>query len=413
MKNKKYLPSIFFLTIFLACYFLPKDTFSKAANPAQKSDTLVVSNPKNPIYKNGLKMRIVFEEDLTIGEIEGDDHYMFGSNIVFNTDENGNFYVSDFDNHRIQKYDPGGRYLLTIGREGQGPGEFQTLSVVRFDKDNNLYVTDGSNRRISFFNRRGEFLHQISLQERYENLYINSKDFFVANRWKLIQEGGVSRQTSLYGLFDSKFNLMAELFKDEFKSSMPSGFDESSLVNFLANLLSMTVFRPQVRYTVSSKDLIYLGYPEKYEIHIYSPEGISVKKITRDFDPIPVKEKDKKNFLDIAINGFSAQIFTDEIKKKAFPKIKYPKNKPAYNSFVLMENGWLAVIVESVKDEYTLFDVFDQEGKYIANFKTPIPAEGILSEFFFFKNDHAYAVVTEKDYKFVKRYTFEIQEYKV
>jgi hypothetical protein len=386
--------------------------FSKAKKTFQESDVIVVSNPKDPIYKNGLKMRIVFKEDLSIGEIEGDENYMFGGNIVFNTDEDGNFYVSDFDNHRIQKYDPKGKYLLTIGQEGQGPGEFRNLTVARFDKDKNLYVTDGSNRRISFFNRKGEFLLQIPIIERYDNLYINSKGFYVANNWILTQEGGASRQTSLYGLFDDKFNQVAELFKDEFKSSLPSGFDESSIVNFLANLLSMTAFKPQVRYTLSSGDYIYLGYPEKYEINIYSPEGKPVKKITRNFEPIPIKEKDKENFVNIAIDGFSAQIFTQEIKKKAFQKIKYPKDKPAYHSFVLMENGWLAVIVESVEDEYTLFDIFDQEGKYIANFKTPIPAEGMLSEFFFFKNNHAYAVVTENDFKFVKRYKFEIQEYK-
>jgi len=397
--------------IFFATNFLPKAMFSKANNPFQESDVIVVSNPKDPIYKNGLKMRIVFEEDLSIGEIEGDDNYMFGGNILFNTDEDGNFYVSDYDNHRIQKYDPEGKYLLTIGQEGQGPGDFRNLSVPRFDIDKNIYITDGSNRRISFFNRKGEFLRQIPLKKRYNDVYINSKGFFVANNWNLIQEDNVTIQTSIYALFDDKFNQVAEFFKDEFISSMPSGFDESSIVNFLANLLSTTAFKPQVGYTLSSDDYIYLGYPEKYEINIYSPEGKPAKKITRKYDLIPVKEKDKKSFVNLAIDGFSAQIFTEEIKAEAFQKIKYPKYKPAYDSFVLMENGWLAVIVESVEDEYTLFDIFDQEGKYVANFKTSIPAEGILSRIFFFKNDCAYAVVTENDFKFVKRYKFKIQEY--
>ncbi len=392
--------------------FAPKELHSTAKNPPQESDVVVVSNPKGPIYKNGLKMRIVFEEDLSIGEIQGDDNYMFGSNIVFNTDKDGNFYVTDFDNHRIQKYDPEGTYLLSFGRGGQGPGEFRSLSVARFDKDENIYIADGSNRRISFFNRKGEFLRQIPLQKRYDDIFINSKGFFVANNWILTQQDNVTTQTYLYGLFDDKFKLIAELFKGEFKSPAISGYDESSIIDFLADLLSMTVFKPHTRYTLSNDDHIYLGHPENYEILIFSPEGRPVKIITRDFNPIPVKEKDKENFAAIAFDGFSAQIFTEDIKTKAFKKIKYPKNKPAYHSFVLMENGWLAVIVESVEDEYTLFDIFDRDGKYIANFKTPMPAEGMLSEFFFFKNDRAYAVVTENDYKFVKRYKFEIQEYK-
>ncbi len=70
------------------------------------------------------------------------------------------------------------------------------------------------------------------------------------------------------------------------------------------------------------------------------------------------------------------------------------------------------MIVDSVEDEYTLFDIFDREGEYIANFKTPVPAEGMYS-ILFFKNGKAYTVVTESDYKFVKRYSYEIQEYKI
>lgn len=94
----------------------------------------------------------------------------------------------------------------------------------------------------------------------------------------------------------------------------------------------------------------------------------------------------------------------EELRKHSIRLIRYPKNKPAYESFALMENGWLAVIVESIENEYTLFDIFDQEGKYIARFKAKIYAEGL-----FFKNGKAYAVASEDGYKFVKRYDFKIQ----
>ena len=98
--------------------------------------------------------------------------------------------------------------------------------------------------------------------------------------------------------------------------------------------------------------------------------------------------------------------------------IKYPKYKPAYQSFTLigsgmnqsfslMENGWLALIADLIKDEYTLFDLFDEEGRYIAQFKTTIPGEGL-----FFKNGKAYAIATDEGYKFVKRFTIKFQELK-
>jgi len=407
MNNRIYSILISITLIFLAIFYFSKETITAENALFQKSDIVVISNPKAPTHK----LRIVFTEELSIGEAEGDENYMFGQNIAFNTDEDGNFYVSELDTNRILKYDPEGKYLLAFGREGQGPGEFRNLSVPQFDKGNNLYITDRSNRRISFFDKDGKYLRQIRMQEIYDNLYINSKGFIVANKSSVSQKGNLRKRTNIYGLFDDKFNLVKELFKDEIETPMPTGTDASSLAELIAETFSILAFRPQVISTLTDYDFIYLGYPDKYEINVYSPEGKLVKKITRDYNPFPVNEKDKENYLKIVSESLSSPIFPDDIKKKALQKIKCPKYKPAYQSFTLMENGWLAVIVDSVEDEYTLFDIFDREGEYIANFKTPVPAEGMFS-ILFFKNDKAYSVVTEDDYKFVKRYNFEIQEYK-
>ena len=414
MNNKIYSFLVSVIVIFSAMSYFDERIFAGEMSGIQKSDEVVVSNPKAPVYKNGVKMRIAFIEDLSIGEVEGDENYMFGTSITFNTDEDGNFYVSDSDNNRILKYDAKGKYLLTIGRKGQGPGEFQSLSVPRFDKDKNLYVADPINNRISFFDKNGKYLKQIQMKERYFDPYVNSKGFIVANKLNLSQEANIQKQTLIYGLFDDKFNLTAELYRDEMELAMPTGIDESALVDFVAKAFSARAFRPYVRLTLANNDFIYLGYPEKYEINIYSPQGKIAKKITKEHEPIAVSEKDKESFSKIAGESLtrSSSVFTENMVKKAFQKIKYPKYKPAYQSFILMENGWLAVIVDSLEGEYTLFDIFDQDGKYIANFKTAEPAEGMFSEVLFFKNGKAYAVVTKDDYKFVKRYRLEIQEYK-
>ena len=401
---------LFMLSV--AGYFGPDGSAGELV-PRQKPDeAVVVSNPKTPASNSGLPIRIAFKEDLSIGEVEGDEHYMFGKGILFNTDKEGNFYVADSENYRIQKYDARGKYFITIGRKGQGPGEFMGVSSPRFDRNNNLYITDEVSRRITFFDRDGKFLRQVQMKDRYLDPQLNSKGFFVANKWTIYDEAGANKQSNLFGLFDDHFNLLAELRKDEITMVLPSGLDEGSLADFLAKALGLAAFRPSVTYAVGPNDLIYLGYPEKYEIKVFSAEGKLVRKITRDYDPIPVGEKDKADFMSKASYGFSAPIYTESIKKRAFQKIKYPDHKPAYQSFALMENGWLAVIVDSLEGQYTLFDIFDQDGRYIANFKTPIPAEGVFSRPVFFKNGKAYAVTTEKDFQFVKRYFLEIQEYR-
>ncbi len=403
MANKIYSFLVSIFVIFLASNYISEEALAEEKSIIQKPEqVVVVSNPKTPKSK----MRIVFKEELSIGKAEGDENYMFGSFIIFNTDKEGNFYVTDWDRRRIQKYDTEGKYLLTIGRQGQGPGEFQNLTIARFDKDGHFYVTDLANRRISFFDTEGKYLRQIPIPDVFENLYINSREYFVASCSKRLGDDITAGWRIVDGLFDEKFNPVAEFHSTIFSPKPPEGRDMTSMAKFTAGIISNGAFQPRAMHTIADNDYIYFGYPENYTVDIYSPEGIKTKTITRKYDPIEVGEKDKEYFVsNIAENFMRGR--AEDFKKEAIRFIQYPKYKPAYHSFALMENGWLAVVVEFIENEYTLFDLFDEEGTYIGNFKANIPPDGL-----FFKSGKAYAIAAEEGYQFAKRYSFEVQEYR-
>lgn len=365
----------------------------------------VISNPKHPIPKDGLKKKIVFTEELSIGVIEGDENYMFGDYVVFNTDEEGNFYVTDWDRRRIQKFDVEGKYLLTIGRQGQGPGEFRNLTVARFNTDGLFYVTDIANRRISFFDTDGNYLKQIRIPGVFENLYMNSRGYFISSFSSNLDTKDGYGWKIVYSLFDDQFNVVHDFYSRINELKPPEGRDLTSRAKFTASILNRIVFQPQPVYTVADNDYIYFGFPEDYTINIYSPDGIPLRTIKREYDPIKVGGKDKEYFVKNIAEPFMGNR-PEDYKKEVIKFIEYPKYKPAYDNFTLMKNGWLVVVVEFIEGEYTLFDLFDEEGMYIGNFKANIAPDGL-----FFKNGKAYAVATENDYKFVKRYSFGIQEY--
>jgi len=159
---------------------------------------------------------------------------------------------------------------------------------------------------------------------------------------------------------------------------------------------------------MSQSGFIYLGYPEKYEIKIFSPEGKLVKILEREYDPIKVGKKHKEIFINYLEDEYYIFMQVDEsLKKDIAGLIKYPKYLPAYQIFTLMENGWLFVIVDSGEEDAKLIDVFDQDGKYISQFTTSVSTDRLI-----FKNGKAYAVATENDYRYVKRYSYEIQEFR-
>jgi hypothetical protein len=360
----------------------------------------VVENSLEPLNP---ELKIIFEEDLTIGVEDGDENYMFGSLVVMNTDDDGNFYVTDGDRNTVRKYDSNGHFLQSIGRPGQGPGEFQKISEVRFDIEGNIYLNDTQNQRISFLSKEGHYISAIKAPSFFERVAINSRGFYIAKSVDNIELGQGKKWDYIYGLFDNKFNLTAEFLRlpQEVKANKKA----DSIAQVVANSLSDMAFEPFVNYILDKNDMIYFGYPKNYDIKVYSLEGKLKKTIQRDFEPIEISKWHKEYFEQNLDAQTVAKIPASEMKK-VFELIKYPKYKPAYERFTLMENGWIFVVVDSARGESKLVDIFNKDGEYLAQFETDISTDWLS-----FNNGKAYAVATIDDYKFIKRYTFKILGY--
>ena len=67
-------------------------------------------------------------------------------------DRRGNIFVSDgYGNARVVKYDPDGRFLGETAGLGKGPGQLDLPHSLQVDNEGNVYVADRSNNRIQVF----------------------------------------------------------------------------------------------------------------------------------------------------------------------------------------------------------------------------------------------------------------------
>ncbi|MCA1724675.1 MAG: hypothetical protein LC748_10590, partial [Thermomicrobia bacterium] len=73
-------------------------------------------------------------------------------------DAQGNVYVADTDNHRIQKYDNTGRFLSRWGSPGNGDGQLKSPHALIVDSQGSIFVADTDNFRIQKFDASGRFL---------------------------------------------------------------------------------------------------------------------------------------------------------------------------------------------------------------------------------------------------------------
>jgi len=73
-------------------------------------------------------------------------------------DAAGNVYVSEFSNHRIQKFDSNGIFLTKWGTVGPADGQFVRPYGVAADASGYIYVGDQGNQRIQKFGPALDFL---------------------------------------------------------------------------------------------------------------------------------------------------------------------------------------------------------------------------------------------------------------
>lgn len=322
---------------------------------------LIVKNPKEPLYGEEV---FSLEEELSIGDTDESEDYLFSQIRHFTVDNMGRFFILDQQEAVIKVFDKEGNYLNKIGRKGQGPGEFNNPSMIYF-LNNELLVMEFD--RLSFFSPEGKFLRVIP----------TSKER--AGRTRCDSNGNIVSVCSLFDpgesftyslkIFDKDFNLMKEITK----------------VTIPLVPLTSNPFSPIVYMTVDAKDNIVFGYGKKYEIQIYNPEGNLAKKIMRAYDPVEVTEEEREKRRE----GLPEQI-----------KLDFPSHHPAYYRFIHDDEGRLYVQSYEKTEKFNTYyhDVFNQDGRYIA--KIPLKQFPVICQ-----QGKLYSLEEDEDgYQFVKRY---------
>jgi hypothetical protein len=79
-------------------------------------------------------------------------------------DRAANIYIADGlgNTNRIAKFDKDGRFIAQWGSTGSGPGQFTGVKAIAIDAQGNVYVADVGNKRIQVFDGNGMFKAEFS-----------------------------------------------------------------------------------------------------------------------------------------------------------------------------------------------------------------------------------------------------------
>lgn len=241
-------------------------TFSHAQEIEILDGVRIVHNEKGGEWGKDLKASLRLIRILGGLDVEN-EHLAFNGPRDVVLDSEGNMYIVDYSNNRIQKLSPGGEYISTIGREGQGPGDLSRPYSIDIDSDDNLYVLDSRNRRIQIFNTKGEVQKVAKLDKFRQNTIRSLPSGLIAlggrldMRWALSDDKELPK---LLELVDRKGNVLSAFgqLRDY----------ENRLVNWAAN---------EIEYDVDQEGSFFLSFAQQNRIEKYTPDGRLVWKADR------------------------------------------------------------------------------------------------------------------------------------
>jgi hypothetical protein len=108
------------------------------------------------------QVRLADSATLRIGEHATDVNYIFSSVIAATRLSSGEIVVADGGTVDIRVFDAAGQYLRRIGRAGQGPGEYQRLSMMQRLPGDTLLIADNSSRRLTYLTPGGHVFRTVS-----------------------------------------------------------------------------------------------------------------------------------------------------------------------------------------------------------------------------------------------------------
>jgi sugar lactone lactonase YvrE/plastocyanin len=191
------------------------------------------------------------------------------------TDSNGNIYVSDTVNNRIQKFSSNGNFLFAKGTTGKNNGQFILPKGISVDKFNNFYVVDQSNNKIQKFDSTGKFLLSFGKKGISNGQFNKPRDMAIDSSGNIFVSDQLNNRIQKFnpsGKFISKFGSTG-VGDGQFKQPLGIAIDKNNKIYVVDSQNN----RYQI-FTSSGTHLLSVGRLGMGNGQFDSPEDITVDK---------------------------------------------------------------------------------------------------------------------------------------
>jgi hypothetical protein len=350
-------------------------------------DTIRMSNPSVGAW--GSPRTLV--ASTSIGELDGPIEESFGRVRSISSGADGHVYVLDDQARTVRVFDSTGSYLRSIGRQGEGPGEFTGPTAVGVRPDGHVLVRDPRASSVHVFDSTGAAIADWRVlspvfatflpvwSDRDLNAYITAQAPPDPNAPPGAGPDVVVLRISVDGV-------VADTIRSPGGGvASPELRAEASMNGGTSVYRSEVPFFPQSTYGVLPTGAVVRSLPDGSGIEIVDRTG-AVLQITRDHQPVPIATGERGFYRQRVIDGMRRVV--DDWSWDG-PDI--PDTKPYVNRVYAGIDGsiWVRIHVEGSTEEEgdpnttdegggsvawtepVVFDVYGPDGIYLGMVKAP------------------------------------------
>lgn len=373
MKNNSLvLAAIFLLSICTLLNYCGEQKTKWGGSITEEDGITVVRNPKRPIYSEDA---FQLEENLAITSPDDEDLSFQNLNYLV-VDDAENIYVSDSKAGHILVFNKNGEFVRKIGKRGEGPGELTFPLEIQILGQKELLVNDTGQAKVHFFTLDGEFIRQMTTRQ-FPGFRLPKADSVGNVVVGYIIPGEPIK--SILKKIDPELNPICEVVSSSFTTQPP-----------IIDYFEMR-WRTKYVWNVTRNDEIVWGNFNTYEIYVCDPCGKCIKRIVKEDDGISITKEEEKELI---------QEYFGSNRVPPSMTLKFRDHYPPFVYLTCDEKGRIFALSYATtgEDEIRYLDVFDSEGKYIAQTKTASFPQ-------VWKNGMMYSVDNDEEgFEVIKRY---------
>lgn len=259
----------------------------------------------------------------------------------------------------IYTLDPkGASFVKTFGREGQGPGEFDFMYVIRAFKD---HLDISGSHKLARFSLDGDYISEVAVTVGgFKGAFYRLGDGYVVRDFNFAENG----TTTTIRLYNKDFKLVREI-------GARTTSQVVTKINMVADYYAPWVVGDQVYVINAAQDSV---------VTVYDRNGVQQKEIRLPLEPVKMTAALKETIVKPVKESLGRAIRWEDYEKRLF----FPGQTPGLDYFEVVEGKFVARTYKYRQDKVE-FAVFDEQGRELRRLDLPFTgrlSNGILFCFY-------------------------------